>query len=1663
MKLLKTSAALLLGTSILFYSGEAGAQDPDLPSGSAISEEIPQGSLIIPMDDALQSEGSDPFNLTTYGLVGHLLHADIPVKWVIKDGKAHGDTDFSASSSMIRPSSGSSASRDFKGGPFVVLAKHAQAAIAVIDAFRTNSTILAQNGEAANVAVYQLDQAATVDVRYTLRSKPKVAVIDDGGNADIHYSVLDYAGFVSGTHYEGKSSSLYAASLTALSCYSAATEAHATVTSTQITAVKTFVNAGANFLGQCDAVNSYENASVGELLSSNGITIPNNGDQPFSYANADLAYSQFTGEVDDAGGSNQDFLLASGSSFQNNGHIHVQDPTAGAGFRAFAGKLSSGSTGTNVFYLGGHSYGVGGAIGAINGQRMYLNAVLVPSSRPSNCGLDVIEAADVQVGSVLINDVNSNGKVDPGDEVRYTVTVTNPNPAINLTAAVLTNAVPDGTTYNPGTTTVDASPLSDNSAPSSAFPLDESGHSIGTLSAASSTTFTFDVTVDDPFPAGDGTIVDTAEVEYDQGSSSGDDTIQVEGITRFTISKSSDTSSSVVPGDTLTYTISVTNQSTTTQTNVTVEDVLPSGLSYLSGSSRLSLPDATVNAYETFGTVAYSNNDGSINWTGNWVEVSDDGSPTGGDIKVVSDLSGNRIQISKQSNGIYREVDLSTGGYTTATLNYSYRRASTNGDTKFTLVQVSGDGGSNWTTLAQIGGNATDASYQSGSHDITSYVASNTQVRFINNDANDKIVYFDDIEIVAGAPSVPGSAPSTLASGITLGAGESMIVTYQATVNDPIAPEIDVLQNSATVSSNEDATGAGDSITDTVSPYTLSVSSALYDDDNSNGLVDQGDVVEYTITLTNIDDSSVTGLVLNAGVPTHTDYVEDSSTLDAGSLGDDFVPPAGTALPLDESGYTVGTLGVGSSVTFTYRVQVGVPLPPGIASILNTITASSNQGSREASVTDDLVEVPADGISKSSDATGDISPGQTLAYSIVVSNATASDYTGVSVSDVLPQGLTYVDASSSVTITNEYAFRDEFGAVSYSNDDGDASWTSAWTETGETTDPTANEIRVEQDVDVIGYPAYSLHFRKQGRSIERELDLTSNPDYGTATLSFKYRRDAVKEAVLTVSVFDGSTYQTITSFTGGSGGTVQVTDPAYQTFSADITAFKASNSRIRFATSVADHEFWVDDIQVSVDAQTTVSGGAPPTLASGKTIRPGHTMTVTFEATADSPPVSTAITNVASFVSDQTSLAQAYVTDDFVSLDSDNDGIPNSVEDADGDGWLNDDDTDGDGHPDYLDVDADGDGMTDDNEVGGDPSNPVDSDGDGLPDHLDLDSDGDGLPDNVEAQPTASYTAPSGLDTDGDGIDDAYDQSDEDADNDGVPESYDPSASAGLVAYNHDGTDNPDYLDTDSDGDGQNDVFENGDTDNAASGSDSDGDGIDDAFDDVVGRDVNDDIDDPATDLPDSDGDLGSGGDVDFRDDTTVLPVELTSFDGHVTGRSVVLRWTTASEINNAGFEIEMAAGTREGEPESPFRSVAFLEGAGSTDGETSYSHRIDDMDPGTYRFRLKQIDVDGASTYGPEVEITVELAEKYLVEPAYPNPFNPQASLRFAVREEQRVRVEMFDVLGRRVMLLHDATVPANQTQTIRIDGSGLPSGFYVLRIGGTSFSQVQTLTLLK
>ena len=163
------------------------------------------------------------------------------------------------------------------------------------------------------------------------------------------------------------------------------------------------------------------------------------------------------------------------------------------------------------------------------------------------------------------------------------------------------------------------------------------------------------------------------------------------------------------------------------------------------------------------------------------------------------------------------------------------------------------------------------------------------------------------------------------------------------------------------------------------------------------------------------------------------------------------------------------------------------------------------------------------------------------------------------------------------------------------------------------------------------------------------------------------------------------------------------------------------------------------------------------------------------------------------------------------------------------------------------------------------------------------------------------------------------------------------------------------------------------------------------------------------------------------------LPVELVAFTATADGDGVWLRWTTASESNNAGFGVER-------ETTSGWTEAAFVAGRGTTSEQTSYTRRVAGLAPGTHRFRLRQIDTDGAATLSATVEALLGLDAPTLLEVWGPR-------VRFAVAAAGPARVEVFSVLGQRVAVLHDGALGAATVREAALPGD-LARGVYVVRL---------------
>ncbi|NBC19099.1 MAG: T9SS type A sorting domain-containing protein [Bacteroidetes bacterium] len=196
--------------------------------------------------------------------------------------------------------------------------------------------------------------------------------------------------------------------------------------------------------------------------------------------------------------------------------------------------------------------------------------------------------------------------------------------------------------------------------------------------------------------------------------------------------------------------------------------------------------------------------------------------------------------------------------------------------------------------------------------------------------------------------------------------------------------------------------------------------------------------------------------------------------------------------------------------------------------------------------------------------------------------------------------------------------------------------------------------------------------------------------------------------------------------------------------------------------------------------------------------------------------------------------------------------------------------------------------------------------------------------------------------------------------------------------------------------------------------------------------------------------------------DDTLLPVELTAFEAVVDGEGVQLRWETASETNNAGFEVQQRRA--EGPPNADaWRVLDFVDGQGTTAEPHVYTFHADALDPGTHHFRLKQVDFDGAFTYSPEVEATVEAPRVLRLAPNFPNPFNPSTEIRFTVPSDGRAEVMVYDVLGQHVATLFQGPAQAGRRYQVTFEADGLASGLYLYVLRHREQERTGRMLLLK
>jgi agmatine deiminase len=191
---------------------------------------------------------------------------------------------------------------------------------------------------------------------------------------------------------------------------------------------------------------------------------------------------------------------------------------------------------------------------------------------------------------------------------------------------------------------------------------------------------------------------------------------------------------------------------------------------------------------------------------------------------------------------------------------------------------------------------------------------------------------------------------------------------------------------------------------------------------------------------------------------------------------------------------------------------------------------------------------------------------------------------------------------------------------------------------------------------------------------------------------------------------------------------------------------------------------------------------------------------------------------------------------------------------------------------------------------------------------------------------------------------------------------------------------------------------------------------------------------------------------------TDPVPVELTSFTASVEKNNIILKWTTASEINNKGFSLERQ------KENSPWEIISFINGNGTTTEIKNYFFTDQVTYSGRYHYRLNQEDYDGTSTFSGVVTIDVNPMQFNLAQ-NYPNPFNPSTSIKYSLpggEELYDVTLKIFDILGNETAVLVNEKQHSGDYQ-VKFNADRLSGGVYFYELRAGTYKAVKKMLLVK
>ncbi|HPG42040.1 MAG TPA: T9SS type A sorting domain-containing protein [bacterium] len=199
------------------------------------------------------------------------------------------------------------------------------------------------------------------------------------------------------------------------------------------------------------------------------------------------------------------------------------------------------------------------------------------------------------------------------------------------------------------------------------------------------------------------------------------------------------------------------------------------------------------------------------------------------------------------------------------------------------------------------------------------------------------------------------------------------------------------------------------------------------------------------------------------------------------------------------------------------------------------------------------------------------------------------------------------------------------------------------------------------------------------------------------------------------------------------------------------------------------------------------------------------------------------------------------------------------------------------------------------------------------------------------------------------------------------------------------------------------------------------------------------------------------------------LPVALAAFTAHQQGKNVLLNWTTASETDNLGFILERRANQANWQTIASYQTEAALQGKGNSTTNTNYTF-TDTRAPqnAACEYRLADVDIHGAVAQIGSTQLNVTaIPTAFVLEPAYPNPFNPSTNIRFHLAQDGLVKLTVMDMLGRTVKTIDNTWLPAGSYSrtwnAVTDNNQPVPSGVYFFCLETANTNLVQKAVLIR